>query len=150
AVDVVLPILAMPDVVAKALKVGKHVISEKPIAPTVEVAQALLSLYGNYPRLTWMVAENWRYEAAFIRAAEVIERSEIGQPILCHWALHVPMRPDASKYYKTLWRRSGDFPGGLLMDGGVHHVAAMRRVIGEIAEVSATVAQIKSDLSPAD
>src|SRR5215510_11649956 len=68
AVDVVLPILAMPDVVAKALKVGKHVISEKPIAPTVEVAQALLSLYGNYPRLTWMVAENWRYEAAFIRA----------------------------------------------------------------------------------
>ena len=34
AVNVVLPIRVMPDVVMAALAAGKHVISEKPIAPT--------------------------------------------------------------------------------------------------------------------
>jgi predicted dehydrogenase len=96
-----------------------------------------------------MVAENWRYEDAFQKAEPIIKNGEIGKLLVCHWALHIPMTPD-NKYYAAPWRRSGHFPGGFLMDGGVHHVAVMRMLLGEIREVSAFTAQMREDLPPAD
>ena len=61
----------------------------------------------------------------------------------------MPLKP-GNKYYHTDWRRSGTFPGGFLLDGGVHHVAALRQVVGEIVSVSAEVRQVRADLPPAD
>jgi predicted dehydrogenase len=147
AVDIVLPIEQLAAAVDMALAAGKHIISEKPITPTVEEGKKLLSVYSHHQSQVWMVAENWRYESAFVRAATAIE--QIGRPYLCHWALHLGVLPGA-KYYITEWRRSGTFPGGFLMDGGVHHVAAMRLVVGEISHVSALAAQMRPDLPPSD
>ena len=147
AVDILLPIEQLPQAVEMALAAGKHVISEKPIAPTVAEGKRLLSIYERHQDQVWMVAENWRYEASFLQAANVLD--EIGKPLLCHWALHIPITP-ANKYYHTSWRRSPDFPGGFLMDGGVHHIAALRQILGEIRLVSAFSAQMHDDLPPAD
>ena len=58
AVDIVLPISIQPEIVAKALAAGKHVISEKPVAPSVADGQQLVDLYRQYPDLVWMVAES--------------------------------------------------------------------------------------------
>lgn len=149
ALNVLLPIEQLAPAVEKALATGKHVISEKPIAHDVAAGRRLLELHAQRPDQVWMVAENWRYEAAFMQAAEVIQRGEIGQPLVFHWALHIPFMPD-SKYYPSGWRRSGTFPGGLLMDGGVHHAAVIRMILGEITSVSAETAQMRSDLPPAD
>jgi predicted dehydrogenase len=146
AVDILLPIDAMPAVVEQALASGKHVVSEKPIAPDVATGRRLMQAQRGQ---VWMVAENWRYEDAFQQTAQIVRSGEIGRPLLCHWPLHVPMTP-ANKYYVTEWRRSGAFPGGFLLDGGVHHVAAMRLVLGDIREVSAFVTQMHDDLPPAD
>lgn len=150
AVDLVLPIQHQPAVIEKALLAGKHVISEKPIAPDVATARRLIDLYrGGSNRQIWMVAENWRYESAFMRAAALVAEGAVGKPLTCSWSLHLPVNP-ANKYYHTEWRRSGEFPGGFLMDGGVHHVAVMRLILGEIERVAATVAQVSADLPPAD
>jgi predicted dehydrogenase len=51
-------------------------------------------------------------------------------------ALFLPM-VEGSKYFGTTWRRSDEFFGGTLMDGGVHHTALLRMILGEVAEVSA-------------
>ena len=149
AVDVLLPIDVMPDVVTMALEAGKHVISEKPIAPTVSGGKALIEAYSSCASQVWMVAENYRYEEAFIRASELVSQQLIGRPLICNWPLQIPM-DSRNKYYHTRWRRSGNYPGGLLLDSGVHHVAAMRQVLGEIESVSAIKAQMRSDLAPAD
>jgi predicted dehydrogenase len=146
AVDIVLPIEVMPAVVEKALRAGKHVISEKPIAGDVATGRRLLDAAGDR---VWMVAENWRYTAAFLEASNMIQRGEIGKPLMCHWAMQIPMNPQ-NKYYRAEWRRSGDFPGGLLLDGGVHYAAALRLILGEIARVSAYTAQMRDDLRPVD
>ena len=69
--------------------------------------------------------------------------------MLCHWALHLPVTP-SNKYYHTGWRRAANFPGGYLLDVGVHHIAVLRLLLGEIASVSAMVTQMREDLSPAD
>jgi predicted dehydrogenase len=146
AVDILLPIDVMPPVVETALASGKHVISEKPIAPDVASARRLMQAQRGQ---VWMVAENWRYEDAFQQAEPIIKGGEIGRLLLCHWPLHIPMTPQ-NKYYHTAWRRSGDFPGGFLLDGGVHHAAVMRMLLGNIRQVSAYTVQMRADLPPAD
>ena len=149
AVDVVLPAPMLPAVVSQALAAGKHVISEKPIAPTVAEAQSLIARSRSYGDRVWMVGENWRYEEAFQAAAQAIRAGRIGQPLFCDLSLQLPVMAD-SPYLQTGWRRSGEFPGGFLLDGGVHHVAGLRVLLGEIESVCALTAAHRPDLPPAD
>lgn len=149
AVEVLLPISALPDAITKALAAGKHIISEKPIAIDVETGRKLLAQHAHHTNLVWMVGENWRYESAFLQAAEMIQNGTIGTPLTCHWALYTPINAN-SKYYHTLWRRDSSIPGGFIMDGGVHHIAALRMLLGEISQVNATLRQNSPDLPPAD
>jgi predicted dehydrogenase len=154
AVEVLLPIAALPAAVSKTLAAGKHLLSEKPIAADVATGRQLLAQYAHHPQSTqptaiWMVGENWRYEAAYVQAAEMVAAGVIGTPLTCHWALYTPITAK-SKYYHTLWRRDSSIPGGFIMDGGVHHMAALRLILGEITEVSATIRQNSSELPPAD
>jgi predicted dehydrogenase len=152
AVDIIMPIAQQPDVITASLKAGKHVISEKPVAPDVTIGRKLIEkaneLTGKSGKV-WTVAENWRYETAFRTAGDVIRRGEIGQPIQFNWATSAMVNPQ-NKYYHTGWRRDNSFPGGFLLDGGVHNIAAMRLVMGEIDSVSAFVNQIRPDLPPTD
>ena len=149
AVDILLPIDAQAPVVAQALAAGKHVISEKPVAPDVAAAQALIAGYTPRGGQVWMVAENWRYEEAYFKAAALVQGGAVGRVLGVHFVEYVNMRP-GNKYYTSAWRRGGNFQGGFLLDGGVHYVAALRMVAGEIAAVAAHAAQLTPDLPPAD
>ena len=153
AVNVVLPIGAMPAVVEAALAAGKHVISEKPIAPELAGADRLLDAYAasqaRFPEQVWMVGENWRYEPAFIQAAALVQDGAIGRPITFHWA-HAQAMSVNNPYYQTSWRRDGSVPGGFVLDAGVHHMAALRMILGEVAQVQAQTASVRPDLPPMD
>lgn len=149
AVAVLLPIPAMPDVIRQALAAGKHVLSEKPIAPTLAEGQSLLAYYERHPGQVWMVGENWRYEEAFCRAAEVVHSGALGEVLTCHWPIFIPIN-ERNKYYQTTWRRDRSVPGGFALDTGVHHVAVLRMVLGEVAEVSAHARHASPDLPPVD
>lgn len=152
-VDIVLPIAPMSQAVAQALEAGKHVISEKPIAADTKTAQELLAVYAGsqvrHPRQQWMVGENWRYEDAFLQARDLVQDGAIGQPLLCTWTIHQPIWPD-SKYHRTTWRRDNSFPGGFVLDTGVHHVAVLRLILGEIVAVHGISRAVRQDLPPAD
>jgi len=148
AVDILLPIPVQADYVEAALLAGKHVVSEKPIAPDHATAQRLLARHAARPDQVWMVAENWRYEEAFEHAARLIADGAIGRPINAHWSRFTALRP-GNRYYATTWRRSG-FAGGLLLDGVIHLAAALRLVLGEVVSVVSMVDQVAPDLPPAD
>ncbi len=152
AVDVILPIAAQPTIIEAALRAGKHVISEKPVAPDVQSGRKLLQTAREITQETgrvWMVAENFRYEPVFPAIRDVIARGEIGRPIQFLWSTAAAVNPQ-NKYYHTEWRRDNSFPGGFILDGGVHNIAAMRAAMGEIESVSAFVTQVRDDLPPAD
>lgn len=148
AVDIVLPIDSQPNVVRKALAAGKHVISEKPIASTVAAARALVEEWKS-SGLQWMVAENWRYESAFVMARQMIAEGAIGTPLLASWHLHMPATPDLP-YFHTAWRRAGDFAGGFVLDAGVHHAAVFRQMLGEATAAQAFVVQHNRNIPPVD
>lgn len=61
------PHLIQPAILTQCLRAGKHVLSEKPASPTVDVGLGLLQSYGKMMRgLVWGVSENWRFEPAFL------------------------------------------------------------------------------------
>lgn len=149
AVDIVLPIDVIPAVVTQALASGKHVLSEKPIAGDVATGRRMIEAYVHRDQQVWVVGENYRYEEAYLQAAALVQSGAIGRVVTCHLAHYAPILP-SSKYYHSAWRRSGTFPGGYILDGGIHQVAILRMIIGEVAEVSAVLSQVLPDLPPAD
>jgi len=57
---------------------------------------------------------------------------------------------EENKYAKTKWRQQPKHIGGFLSDGGVHHVAAMRLIFGEIKWVSANTKKVVDYLGGPD
>ena len=149
AVDIVVPILTLPQAIELALAAGKHVISEKPVAPDVVTGRGLLATHARHPQQLWMIAENVRYEATNVQAMQLIQGGEIGRPQVCSIVTHALLAP-GTKYFGTLWRRDGSINGGELLDGGIHSIALMRFLLGDVIEASAVVAQLRPDLLPYD
>jgi predicted dehydrogenase len=58
------------------------------------------------------------------------------------------------KYYETSWRKTPEYQGGFLLDGGVHFVAATRLLLSgageKIKSLSAFTAQLQKHLPPVD
>jgi predicted dehydrogenase len=71
----------------------------------------------------------------------------LGKLALASWAVFA----GSNKIYQgTPWRTDKSFPGGFLLDGGIHFAAALRTLFGEVTNVQARVAQVRPDLPPAD
>lgn len=65
AVIVALPITLQPEIIIKAFEAGKHVLSEKPVAPDIKQGIHLIETYHKrFQRsgLIWRVAENFEAE----------------------------------------------------------------------------------------
>lgn len=117
AVIVVLPITLQPSIVRKALAAGKHVISEKPLAPTVEEGLALIREYeATYkPRgLVWRVAENFEVEPGFRAAGAAIREGKIGKVLYFKATVVNFIDETSNKYYQTPWRTVPDVRSVLL------------------------------------
>lgn len=76
AIIIAVPIYATADLVRKALSAGKHVLSEKPIAPDVQTAQSLLNYYEEVAAqktIIWAVGENFRFWNPVVKAMSILQ-----------------------------------------------------------------------------
>ena len=109
-VTIALPITVQPSIVLKSLAAGKHVLSEKPIAPDVKKG---LEMIGTYHQLyknkgqVWRVAENYEAEPGYRAAAVAIQSGKIGKVIFFKTLGMMNMNKD-SKWYKRPWRTVPD------------------------------------------
>ncbi|KAI1611110.1 glucose-fructose oxidoreductase [Exophiala viscosa] len=152
AVIIALPIKNQPEYVRRALLAGKHVLSEKPVAENVEEAVELIKWYHSEiaPKgVTWGVAENVRYTASFLHAAEAVKPKGRQLTFRCRMQTLV----EGGKYYETSWRKVPTHQGGFLLDGGVHFTAALRLMLGKdnpLVSLSAHSALLQEHLPPVD
>lgn len=110
AVIIVLPITTQPSIILKALAAGKHVISEKPVAPDVQTGLKLIADYNNNYKpkgLIWRVAENFEAEPGIQAAAEAVRAGKIGQ-VHSFKAAVINYMDKESKWYNTPWRTIPD------------------------------------------
>ncbi|KIJ28562.1 hypothetical protein M422DRAFT_189558, partial [Sphaerobolus stellatus SS14] len=153
AVIIALPITVQPDVIRQCLAAGKHVLSEKPVAPSVKEGEELIAEYeGSYKGkgIKWRVAENWEAEPAFRFVRKLIEENKIGK--VAWWTLNDVGDVDKDgKWYKTPWRTVPDYQGGFLLDGGVHSAAVLRTALpSHPIALSGYVSLVQPYLAPTD
>ncbi|RAL02175.1 Gfo/Idh/MocA family protein [Aspergillus ibericus CBS 121593] len=156
AVIIALPITKQAHYVRAALSAGKHVLSEKPIAKDIAEAVSLIQWYRSEiaPKgITWAVAENWRYlDTVRYGRKHLGQLRKIRQ---FRTQVYVDCRPGHFEYWNYVevpWRQKPDHQGGLILDLGVHHLAATRYLLGSerITRVNALVAALDGALPPAD
>jgi predicted dehydrogenase len=139
---VVLPPQVQGAVVQAALRAGKHVLSEKPVAPTLAQAEQLLAFHRSLPQPApiWAVAENYRCMEGLLRLRDTIAAGTLGAVARLDMATDLALHPGA-KYFDSQWRRDSEtLPGAYLTEGGVHFVAALRMMAGAAGWGQATAA----------
>ncbi|KAK0184467.1 hypothetical protein F5146DRAFT_938488 [Armillaria mellea] len=148
-----LPIPLQPSMILKALKAGKHVLSEKPVAPDVASGIALIEQYRSEFQgkgLVWRVAENFEAEPGIQEVGRLISGGAIGKVIGFKVCVLNYIGKD-SKYYKTPWRTVPEYQGGFLLDGGVHTIAVLRVLLPQpITHLSSFASLNKDYLAPHD
>lgn len=117
-VDICLPNFLHHDVAIKAFKKGRHVISEKPLATTVEDAEEMVAKAVEAGKKLYY-AEDWIFAPALNKALEVINEGAIGKPLYirsreCHGGSHSPFA-QTIKYCG----------GGSMIHLGIHPIGFM-------------------------
>jgi predicted dehydrogenase len=108
----------------KVLQAGKHVLCEKPIAPTAVEGQMLVDAARQYPHLKVMEAFMYRFHPQWQRARQLVLEGNIGE-----------LRTIQSffSYYLTdpnNIRNRSDFGGGSMLDIGCYPISLARFIFG--------------------
>ena len=149
AVDIALPIHLNYQVTKDALEAGKHVIVEKPLAAHLSEAKMMLDFEDKYS-LVMMVAENFRYCPIFQRIRNVLQQGKIGKPYAVFWNRFTLIDLKNNQYAQTKWRINHQYKGGFVTDGGIHYIAALRDMFGEINHGIAFTKRVNPDIGEMD
>ncbi len=138
-VYVITPPATHPGFAIRAARAGKHVVSEKPMAPTVAECQAMIDACRKAGKLL-QIGYRSHYETHNIRAIQMCRKGELGK-----------IRSIRSDHGFNIghgqWRtRRALAGGGSMMDIGIYSLQALRYLSGEEPiEVSATIKNPPND-----
>ena len=151
AVSIILPFELNCRVAEDALMAGKHVMVEKPLASNLDDAKKMLTFGETYAPLVMMVAENFRYRPLYLRVKELLDDSAVGRVYAVVWNFFTDVGTEANRpYMSTAWRFDDIYRGGFLVDGGVHIIAALRDLFGEIISARALTLCVNPDAGRVD
>lgn len=149
AVDICLPIHLNYQAALDCLNAGKHVFLEKPIAHDIEHGKKMLEFPKRFPDRVMMVAENFRYNERLVRIKSLIEEGKIGTPYAIAWNVYFDRDVD-NKWAQTAWRIHHKYPGGFVLDDGIHKIAGIRHMLGDFDTAATITAQINPDIGEMD
>ncbi|MBI5833009.1 MAG: Gfo/Idh/MocA family oxidoreductase [Armatimonadetes bacterium] len=140
AVDLCLPHHLHRPFTEAALAAGKHVMCQKPIAHTLEDADAMIAAAERSGR-TLLIAESCRYDPLVPRARELVDTGCIGDVL----AVQVTMAWwQGNEYLTTDWRFDEHLMGGgALVDGGIHYVDYLLHYAGLPEQMSCLTRRVR-------
>ncbi len=110
------------DLVVNALKSGKNVICEKPVALSVESFDRMVDASKESGKVL-SVHQNRRWDVDYLGVKSVIESGEIGEVIRVESRIH------GSRGIPSDWRCEKAPGGGMILDWGVHLIDQMLKLI---------------------
>lgn len=137
------------DVAALAAGTRKWIICEKPLASTLTEAKAAMELPEKY-NVSIMIAENYRYNEETNIIRDYVREKRIGEVLYLvqNRVVNFPEDMTANKFPSTKWRQHPEFPGGAILDTGVHDIAALRHIFGAIERVQGFGRPQEYDFAP--
>lgn len=148
AVLISLPIHLNAEAIRAAVRAGKHVICEKPLAASWPQAAELVAELRHTP-LVIAIAENFHYREDFRQARRWMDEGAIGTVVVI--SLQATFWSDVHEGFgSTPWRHDHQYRGAAIADGGVHHTAALRELGGEVEQVHAFIKDVHPVLGGPD
>jgi len=131
-VDICTPTHLHHAMTLKAAAAGKHIVCEKPLARTVEQAQAMIAACRQ-AGVKLLVAHVVRFFPEYALAKQTVESGQIGRPAVLRLARGSfrPKKPVGN------WFLDFEKSGGLLLDLMIHDFDYARWVAGEVESVFA-------------
>ncbi len=126
--NVELVVVAMPSQLhapmsIQALEAGKHVVCEKPMAGSVEDAEAMMAAEERSGK-TLSIFQNYRYHAQYLKVKEVIDSGVLGRIVHIRIAFHGFAR-------RWDWQTLKKFDGGSMNNTGPHPIDIALQLFGE-------------------
>jgi predicted dehydrogenase len=137
-VELLVPHHLHAEMTIAACQAGKHVSVQKPMALTVREADEMIEA-AQQAGVILRVFENFCFYPPHVRAKEMIEAGEIGEPHMIRIHLNTGTRDTAWKVplSSQLWRMDERKNGGgfLVFDHGYHLFSLARYLMGEVERV---------------
>ena len=120
AVDICTPPWTHAELAIKAANAGKHIMCEKPIAPSLEDADAMIAAAAA-ANVTLMVGQTRRFDDRYRTVKEQIDAGKVGRPVYVRRSERqlLPFPADA-------WYWDTSVGGGVILDIGVHAADLLR------------------------
>ena len=132
----------------KALEAGKHVVLEKPMALTVEDADAVNEAVKKSGCLLTVISQ-LRFSKDVQRIKTLVEAGAFGKLAFCD--LYMKYWRDPSYYASSTWKGTFKFDGGgALMNQGIHGVDLLLYIAGNAAVSKGKVRTISHDIEVED
>jgi len=137
AVDIMLPHHQHEAAAVQAFAAGKHVVLEKPMAPTLDACARILAA-AQHAGTVFMVAEQAQYWPDACKVQELIQAGVIGEIITAraYFGNAFGQRSAGPRPWRYDLALAG---GGITIDGGAHWLRPLRMWLGEVDEVVAVV-----------
>jgi predicted dehydrogenase len=144
AVSICTPPGAHTEAVVKALQAGKHVLVEKPMAPSLAECDQMIQAAKASGKVLSPIAQN-RYKTPYYKMASLL-KSGVGGPI--KHAIVNSLWWRGQNYYDIWWRGTwGSESGGCVMNHAVHHLDLLLWMAGMPKRVTAVIANVAHDNS---
>ncbi|MFD2706490.1 Gfo/Idh/MocA family protein [Salibacterium lacus] len=122
----------------EALKHGKHVILEKPMALSIQDADAIIRHARLFNRKV-LVCHQLRYRPLFRHVKALMEEGVLGKPYFGSASIRIHRGPD---YYESApWRGTWDQDGGMLINQGIHVIDLLVWLFGNPEAVHGRVSR---------
>lgn len=149
AVSICTPNYLHAEMAIAAAEAGKHVLTEKPMAVTLDEARAMIAA-AEKNHVTLMVGFTHRFYNYIRKAKEMLEGGFIGKPVMIKGRF-------AHEGPYTSWSAKSDWffdktkaGGGALLDMGIHGIDLFRYFGGEIKTVTGQIGNVAKNIAVED
>jgi predicted dehydrogenase len=133
--------------VIQLAKYGKHIMVEKPMALTLDDADAMIAACDAHNCKLFVIKQN-RFNLPVIKLREALDEGRFGKLVMgtvrVRWARH------QAYYDQDSWRGTWQMDGGVLTNQASHHVDLLEWMMGEVDSVYAMATTRLADIETED
>lgn len=128
-------------------KYGAHIVVEKPMALTLDDADAMIEACDRHAVKLFVVKQN-RFNVPVVQLRKALESGRFGKLIM--GTVRVRWCRPQSYYDQDPWRGTWAYDGGVLTNQASHHVDLLEWMMGDVESVFAKSKQALADIEAED
>jgi UDP-N-acetyl-2-amino-2-deoxyglucuronate dehydrogenase len=133
--------------VVELARYGKHMVVEKPMALTLDDADAMINACDKSGTKLFVVKQN-RFNVPVVKLREALEQGRFGKLVL--GTVRVRWCRPQDYYDQAFWRGTWAMDGGVLTNQASHHIDMLEWMMGDVESVFAKGAKALANIEAED